>query len=238
VLGLVVSMVMVICAHSSGPFLGCALAVLTFAAWPLRQHTRQIRWGLVAAVVGLQLIMKAPIWFLIARVSDLTGGGGYHRAYLIDQFTNRFSSWWLVGTSDTGDWFPYKLPDGKADLTNIFVAAGVNAGLLGLIIAVVLVVRCFQGLGKAIKAYRGFEPGTEKLFWGMGATLVGSIGILFSVTYMDQMQVIWYFLLACIASIHIRTRTRKSGTSGRDLQQKRVPEWQSGSSLIHESSSL
>src|SRR5262249_11561667 len=38
-----------------------------------------------------------------------------------------------------------------------------------------------------------------RLLWGLGSTLVGSIGILFSVTYFDQMHVVWYFLLACIA---------------------------------------
>jgi hypothetical protein len=67
-----------------------------------------------------------------------------------------------------------------------------------------LVVRCFQRLGAAIKTNRGYEPGTERLLWGIGSTLVGNLGVLFSVTYMDQMQVIWYFLLACIAGVEIR----------------------------------
>jgi hypothetical protein len=204
VVGLIASLFIVICAHSSGPFLGCVLGVLALACWRLRRHMRTLRWGIVTALVGLQLVMKAPIWFLIARVSELTGGGGYHRAYLIDQFVNRFSSWWLAGTSDTHDWFAYQLPDGTADLTNIFVADAVHAGLLGMILSVALVVRCFRRLGAAIKINRGYEPDNEKLLWGIGSTLVGSLGILFSVTYMDQMQVVWYFLLACIAGVELR----------------------------------
>jgi hypothetical protein len=46
-------------------------------------------------------------------------------------------------------------------------------------------------------------PGA-KLLWGLGSTLVASLGILFSVTYMDQMQIVWYFLLASIAVLTVR----------------------------------
>jgi hypothetical protein len=203
--GLVASLVIMICAHSSGPFLGFALGLLALACWPLRRHTRTILWGIFAVLVGLHLIMKAPVWFLIARVSDLVGGGGYHRAYLIDQFVNRFASWWLAGTSDTHDWFPYQLVvNSQADITNVFVGAGLNGGLVGLILFVALLVRCFQRLGAAMKKSGGNKPPTKRMLWGIGSALVASIGVLFSVTYFDQMQVIWYFLLAFIAGVESR----------------------------------
>jgi hypothetical protein len=211
-IGAVASMLIVSCAHSSGPFLGLVLGLGALVCWPFRRHTRAIRWGIISVLIALQVVMKAPVWFIIARVSDLFGGGGYHRAFLIDQFVNRFSSWWLMGTKDTHDWFPYQLPMGGADLTNIFVSDGVKAGLIGLIISVLLVVRCFQQLGTAMKTARGVSPTTEKMIWGIGATLVGSIGILFSVTYFDQMYVIWYFLLACIAGTELR-KSQKSGAT-------------------------
>ncbi len=205
--GLVASGLIMICAHSSGPFLGSVFGLLALACWPLRRHTRTIRWGIFAVLVGLHLVMKAPVWFLIARVSDLVGGGGYHRAYLIDQFVNRFDSWWLAGTSNTHDWFPYWLAaNGQADITNAFVAAGVNGGLVGLILFVALIARCFQRLGAAMKRSRRNEPAAERMLWGIGSTLVASIGVLLSVTYFDQMQVIWYFLLAYIAGVEIRKK--------------------------------
>ena len=37
--------------------------------------------------------------------------------------------------------------------------------------------------------------------WGIGATLVATLGIFFSITYMDQMGVIFYFLLASIPAL-------------------------------------
>ena len=220
--GLVASILIVSCARSSGPFLGLGLGLLALACWRFRRHTLKICWGLVAFLVGLQIVMKAPIWFLIGRASDIVGGGGYHRAYLIEQFVNRFSSWWFVGVSDTSNWFPYQLADGQSDITNMFVGAGVDAGLIGVILCVVLVVRCFQRLGIAMKAHRG--TASEKMVWGIGSTLVGSVGILFSVTYFDQTYVMWYFFLACVGSLDIRKRILGKSTLRRNEQGDKVRE--------------
>ena len=203
--GLVTSVLIMIFAHASGPFLGFALGLLALACWPLRRHTRTIRWAILATVIGLDLVMKAPVWFVIARVSDWVGGDGYHRAELIDQFVNHFGSWWLIGMSDTRDWFGYHLAvNGQADITNAFVQAGISGGLVGLILYIVLIVRCFQRLGVAMKRNRRNQPATERMLWGVGSGVVGSIGVLLSVCYFDQMQVIWYFLLAYIAGVEIR----------------------------------
>jgi hypothetical protein len=206
--GLAASLLILICAGSSGPILGLILGFLALASWPLRRQTGKICWGIVAVLVGLQISMKVPVWFLLGRVSDLVGGGGYHRAYVIDQFVNRFGAWWLTGLSDTSDWFPYQLADGQSDITNKFVADGLNAGLIGVILSVILVSRCFRRLGAGMKTMPRDEPANAKLLWGLGSTLVGSIGILFSVTYFDQSYVLWYFLLACIAGVEIRKKRR------------------------------
>lgn len=204
--GLIASALIVFCSHSSGPLLGSALGLASLACWFVRRHTPKIRWAIVAALVGLNMVMKVPVWFLIGRISDVVGGGGYHRAYLIDQFIKHFDSWWLAGTSNTGDWMATQLEFGGADLTNKFVADGVSGGLLGLVLSVTLVVACFKWIGKALTAHRG-QLTTEKPIWGIGATLVGTIAIFFSVTYFDQMYVIWYFLLACIASLNIKQKS-------------------------------
>jgi len=144
--------------------------------------------------------MKSPVWFLLGRLSDLVGGGGYHRAYIIDNFVNSFSAWWLAGTNETSEWMPTTIEGGGADITNQFVADGLNGGLLELILSITLIVRCFQAVKRAMQTLGGSEPASERFYWALGATLVGNIGVLFSVTYFDQMHVIWYFLLASIAS--------------------------------------
>jgi hypothetical protein len=205
-IGLVASTVIVMSSHSSGPLLGMGLGFLALLCWPWRRQTRKIRWGIVITLVVLQLAMKVPVWFIIGRISDVVGGGGYHRAYVIDQFVRHFSSWWLAGTSDTGDWMATRLDSGGSDLTNKFVSDGVNAGLVGLILSIVLVVKCFQFVGAAMRSNQGNGVATERMLWGIGATLVGTIGILFSVTYFDQMYVIWHFLLGTIAGTKVGKR--------------------------------
>jgi hypothetical protein len=196
--GLFASLAIVFSAHSSGPFLGLALSFMAFFAWRFRTRLKTILYGLLGGLLVLALAMNAPIWFLIGRISEITGGGGYHRSMLIEKAVEYFDRWWLIGTSNTIDWFPYSI-NGKADITNFFILAGVDAGLIGLALAFALVITAFKTLNRAIKARPG-RPG-QMLLWGLGAALVGNLGILISVTYADQMQLIWYFLLVSIATL-------------------------------------
>lgn len=204
--GLISSLAVVYASHASGPFCGLALGMVAFFAWKVRTKLKRILWGCVGLLFVLQLFMKKPVWFLIGRVSDIAGGGGYHRALLIDKFVHYFNRWWMAGTVDTSDWFPYTLAEyGKADITNFFVAAGVDAGLLGFFLAIILVTACFKTLASSYAARTDLS--SQRLIWGVGATMAGTIGILFSVTYMDQMEVVWYFLLASIAALRVQPQT-------------------------------
>lgn len=199
-LGLAASIAIVYSAHATGPFLGLALGFLSFALWRVRDRVKQILWGCVGLLLVLQLAMKKPVWFLIGRASGIAGGGGWHRSELIEKAVEHFDRWWFAGTMDTVDWFPYRLPDyGVADITNWFIAAAVVAGLLGLITAILLIVVSFQTLSKALSARR--EKLEQRFVWGIGSTLVATVGIFFSITYMDQMQVIFYFLLASFTAL-------------------------------------
>ena len=121
--------------------------------------------------------------------------------YLIDHFVRSSGSWWLFGTSDTDNWLATQLEGGGADLTNQFVSDGVNAGILGLTLSIYVIIRCFKALGNAMKSIGPEALTSEKFLWGIGSIFTGSIAILFSVTYFDQMQVIWYFLMACVATL-------------------------------------
>ncbi len=80
--------------------------VLRSRVWKLRERMHYFRRGIVLVVIVFALVMKAPVWYLIARLSDLVGGGGWHRAYLIDQFVTHFKEWWLIGTSVHAHWGP------------------------------------------------------------------------------------------------------------------------------------
>lgn len=200
IIGLLASVAILVAAHSSGPLLGFIIGLVALAAWPMRRRMRLVRWSMIISLVLLHLIMKDPVWFLLARVGDLIGGGGYHRAYLIDRFVGDFDAWWLIGSDNTAHWFPYLLENGRADITNQFVSDGLNGGILGLFLSVLLMVQCYKHIGRALERARSLEASGERYVWSMGALLTGSIGILISVTYFDQMHVIWYLVLACIVA--------------------------------------
>ena len=49
--------------------------------------------------LALLCACKVAPWYLIAKISDVMGGTGWHRSYLIDQFLGHFTQWCLIGTS-------------------------------------------------------------------------------------------------------------------------------------------
>ena len=146
VLGLVASVIITITASSSTGISAAAIAIGALCLWPFRKHTRWMRWGLVAMILGLALVMKAPVWFLLARVDFVGGSTGWDRANLIDQCVRHFGSWWLVGTADNDTWGFWTW-----DLCNQFVAEAVQGGLATLILFIVLITRCFRRIGIAMK---------------------------------------------------------------------------------------
>ncbi len=78
-IGIAGATAMTITSNSSTPELAYVSGILGLCLWSLRKRMRLIRWALAGTVIGLHLVMKAPVWSLIARI-DLTGSSsGYHR---------------------------------------------------------------------------------------------------------------------------------------------------------------
>jgi hypothetical protein len=154
------------------------------------------------------LIMKAPIWYLVAKVSSFSGGDGWHRSYLMDISFQNISLWWLAGMDLklTANWFPYQIEaTGAADITNEFLAFGLDAGIVSMALFIFLLVRVFQAIGQALNVVRsagGEAKEAEYLLWGLGCTLVVHISTWLGITYnFDQSYVIWFMQLAAISSV-------------------------------------
>ena len=198
-------LVIVRCSNSGGPACAAAVGVAGWMCWKIRTNMRAVRWGIVSVVVLAAVLMKAPVWYLLSHVSDITGGDGYHRAYLMDVTYRHLGGWWFDGLPlrETMDWFPYSLPT-AADITNQFVLFGLTAGLGAVILFIVLLMRGFSGVGKALASLRshdGESNGTEFLLWGLGVMLAVHIINWFGIAYFDQFYVIWFMQLAAVSSI-------------------------------------
>jgi len=191
-LGVIAATVMVITSHSSTSLMAYAAGLLGVCAWPLRRHMRLVRWGLVLALISLHLVMKAPVWFLIARIDIVGGSSGYHRAMLVNGFITHFRDWWLVGTTENARW-----GNTMWDLCNQFVAEGELGGLATFLCFLALIYICFSRLGAARKSVEG-DRNKEWYFWLFGATLFSHIVGFFGISYFDQTRVSWFALLAMI----------------------------------------
>jgi hypothetical protein len=195
VVGIVSSTLITFLAGSSGPVGAYLSGIVALSFWPFRNSMRRVRWMVVGLMLLLQLVMKAPIWFVFARFSFFSGSTGWHRANLIDQTISHFFDWWLLGAKETYSWGVW-----GGDITNQFILEGVRGGLITMVLFTAIVVLCFSRVGRLVQGCR-LESKRSRLFlWAIGATLFSHVMSFMSVSYFDQNIVNWFLTLAAVAA--------------------------------------
>jgi hypothetical protein len=193
VAGIAGATAMVVTSYSSTSWMAFGGSFIGMAFWPLRKKMRMVRWGIVAALISLQMVMKAPVWALIARI-DLTGSSsGEQRYMLIDMTMKHIPSWFLIGTSDYTNW-----GWDSWDLCNQFVAVALTGGMLTLVFYISIFSRGFGTLGNARKLISGKQR-EEWLLWCLGSALFATIVAHFGINYMAQLIMGFFPLVACIS---------------------------------------
>jgi hypothetical protein len=203
IIGAVGCSLMVYASASSTPLFAYAGGLLGLALWPFRRSMRQVRWGIVLTLVGLHLVMKAPVWLLIARVNPMGSSDAYGRAMLMDNLIRHFWDWWLIGSNQTANW-----GWGMWDLCNQFVAEGEVGGLLTLVCFLAIISRSFSRLGKMRWRVEG-DRKEEWLFWCLCAVMVAHIFAFFGISYFDQTRVWWWAFLAMISAATVGLKAKK-----------------------------
>jgi hypothetical protein len=193
--GVCASTIMTVTTACSTPLLGYGAGILGLFLWPLRRSTRWMRWGIVLGLVALSLIMRAPIWYVIAHVGVVSGSSTEHRAYLVDTFVRHFGEWWLLGTKSNGSW-GYE----TFDTSNQYVQQGVTGGLFALVFLILTISRAFGRVGRARRSVDGADRKTEWLVWLLGCSLFAHTVAFFGISYFDQTRVSWLALLAMICA--------------------------------------
>ena len=192
--GSVACLAMVFASNSGTPANTLAVGIAALCFWPFRRNMRFFRWAAVAMLLVLQMVMKADVWFLIGRVSAFTGGTGWHRAELINQFIHHFGDWWLVGTRDNAYW-----GIDMWDVDNAYVGAGIYGGLITCVLFIAILVYAYKKLGAARRAAAG-SLRNEKFIWALGAVLFANTMGYFGIVYFDQSVNMWYAFLAMICA--------------------------------------
>ena len=175
--------------------------------WKIRKRMKWVRWGAVAGIVVLDIVMRDPWYFILARV-DLTGSStGWHRAQLIHAAVTHFDEWWVWGTDFTRHWMPtgvYWSQD-HTDITNHYIRMGVYGGM-GLVLCFSAIIwGGFSLVGKTLRHSKNMSSEDRFTVWAMGALLFSHALTFLSVCYYDQTVVFYFFLLAAIASVYSST---------------------------------
>jgi hypothetical protein len=201
--GVVSCLVITFTTGSSGPVMTLLFGVIGMMMWSFRHWMREIRWALIVLIASAHYVMKAPVWYSISRISDILGGTGWHRAYLIDQAFKNFKEWWLFGSTYTAHWMAYSLPGDPdmADITNQYILEGVNGGLLTMLLFIGIIVACFKKLGGSQQIAVDHPLGNGFSLWCFGSALFAHVVTFLSVSYFDQTIVTWFLLIAMISTI-------------------------------------
>lgn len=218
VLATVAAVIAIILAVSSStPILGMAACLGAALMFPLRFQLQWIRWSVFGMLVLLHLVMNAPVWHLMARVNVFAGSTGWHRYNLIDQFIAHFHEWWLMGTKYTGHW-----GNNLVDLTNTFVKAGVQGGLVNLVIYVCMFALAFRRVGLTMRWVDG-DRRTMAFAWALGVALFAHTTVHFAISYFGEMLLAFYGTLAAVASVSAASAPRRVARPARRTRQDARP---------------
>lgn len=208
--GVIASTLMAVASSSSTPIATYVAGVGALCVWPLRRNMRPVRWCLVGGVIALHLVMRAPVWFVISRMSGVLGGSGWHRAQLIDQFIRHANEWWLIGTRNSAYWGL-----DMWDAINAYVSAGVNGGILTFCLFISILALAYRTVGRARALAE--TRATQLQVWALGAGLFANTVAFFGIVYFDQSAIVWYALLVMIsvtsASVLSARRAREAEAS-------------------------
>ncbi|MBW1727688.1 MAG: O-antigen ligase family protein [Deltaproteobacteria bacterium] len=202
-MGVMACVAMVFASGSSGPIMSMIAGVGALVMWHYRSYMRALRWIAILIYVALDLVMKAPAYYLMARIDISGGSNGWHRARLIEMAIAHLHEWWLGGTDYTRHWMPTGVSwsPNHTDITNYYIKMGVIGGLPLMILLIALFAKGFSYVGQIIQRNNIHLPTRYKfMVWCLGASLFAHAATCISVSYFDQSFLFLYLTLAAIGS--------------------------------------
>lgn len=183
---------------SSGPWMLAILTVFCLVLEKKKQWVKPLVIFAVSACFLVDIISNRTFYHVIVSYANPIGGEGWHRAKIIDLAIERFNEWWLVGYRglDPG-WGP--LTGGtRTDLTNQYLAAAFNSGLLGMTAFCAMIV---SSVHKLRQTYISTEdPILRSWCWALGSGIV-ALAISFNgFCLFDQTGTFFYCVLGIIGS--------------------------------------
>lgn len=182
----------VVASASSTPMLVLAVVLLCLSGFKWRRYTSRIGLSLLVLLTALHIVMRAPVWHLLARVNVIGASTGWHRYNLIDKAIEHFDEWMLIGCRNTDHW-----GFGLGDVTNQFILQGVRGGLITLLIFLVMIWLALKTL--LTLSLLGKDDKEQFLIWCLFVTIIAHCAAFMGVSYFGQITMLWYMMLAIVA---------------------------------------
>jgi hypothetical protein len=201
VIGILGCFAIIFSSASSGPILSAVAGLFALYMWRYRHLVSLFQRLIIPGYIALDLYMKDPAYYIIARI-DLAGGStSWYRCRLIESAIEHISEWWLVGTDYTRHWMwvVVSWSSDHTDITSHYIQMGVLGGLPLLVLFIIVLAMGFKGVTKALE-YEYENPKFRFLLWAFGASLFAHTATFVSVSYFDQSFVFLYLTLAVISS--------------------------------------
>lgn len=194
ILGCLAATTITMLSSSSGPILAYFVGLGAIALWNFRLEMRIIQWLVVCGLLVLQMFMSAPVWAIFIHIAVFGSSTGWHRYFLIDEFIKRFDEWWLFGTRYTAQWGGWLY-----DVTNQYIRIAVDGGIITLFLFLLIILLCFRSVGRTLRILEE-QSLDQMVVWGFGVSLFVHVASFVSVSYFDQIIIVWYLTTAIISN--------------------------------------
>ena len=229
IIGGIACVTMVVTCASSGPIMSLLAAIVALWMWKHREKMAQVRKAAVLGYIALEIFMKAPAYYVLARMDIVGGSTGWHRAALIETAIEHFNEWWLGGTNFTRHWLPTGVSwsPNHTDITNHYLHLGVIGGMPLVIIFMAILVKGFSFIGQILRGRPDLPMESQFLVWALGSSLFVHAATFVSVAYFDQSFVLIYLTLGAISSLYSAVGTVEIAPG---LPEEEFAEWEPNNS--------
>jgi len=182
---------------SSGSWAPGIVAVFCLVMERFKRWVKPLLIAFVILCIVTEIVSKRPFYYAMYSRANLGGGDWYQRVKLIDSARADFGQWWLAGYGgrDPGWGARYAAP---TDTNNEFIKAGVQYGLLGIIVLCAVLIEVFRGLSSASR--KTVDTELKSLYWSLGSTVFSVIIIWQGVSFFGTPLSLFYSILGMTAS--------------------------------------
>jgi len=192
-----------------------SMLIAAISCLAMEKYKRWVKPILISALllcIMIGIVSNRPFYNVLAEKLNFGGGDWWQRTALIDCAIEDIGKWCWVGYGDRDPGWGAKMGTQFTDVNNEFIMAGVQYGMLGVIVLCVVLITAFRGLIRAWKLSSDVK--LRSMYWSMGSILFAVIIAWMGVSFFGQMPSIFYSVLGMIGAFsgfseHARTEVNK-----------------------------